>query len=97
MSSLVVNYAKAIYDTAGGDSEAAFQIVSAVVTVLLPTLKGPEPLWKVIVALATLVKQDADARALTEALDVKGVLAKIPRGRMRKLDDSINECLSLLS
>lgn len=95
LASLVVNYAKAIHDK-GGDSEAAFQIVSAIVTVYLPKLKGPETIWKAVVALATLVKQDEDAKALTEALETKGALAKIPRGRMRKLDDCIDECLTLL-
>ena len=60
-------------------------------------LKGPDPLFKTVAAIATLVKLDSDVKALTEALEVKTELAKIPKGRMARLDECVTECLTLLN
>jgi len=96
VASLAINYAKAINDQ-GGDSDASFQIVSGLSTVFLGKLKGPDPLFKTVAAIATLVKLDSDVKALTEALEVKTELAKIPKGRMARLDECVTECLTLLN
>jgi len=96
VASLAINYAKAINDQ-GGDSDASFQIVSGLSTVFLGKLKGPDPLFKTVAAIATLVKLDSDVKALTEALEVKAELAKIPKGRMARLDECVTECLTLLN
>jgi len=96
VASLAINYAKAINDQ-GGDSDASFQIVSGLSTVFLGKLKGPDPLYKTVAAIATLVKLDSDVKALTEALEVKTELAKIPKGRMARLDECVTECLTLLN
>lgn len=96
VASLAINYAKAIHDQ-GGDSDASFQIVSGLSTVFLGKLKGPDPLFKTVAAIATLVKLDSDVKALTEALEVKTELAKIPKGRMARLDECVTECLTLLN
>ena len=93
---MAVNFAKAIHDQ-GGDSEASFQLVSGITTVFLPRLKGPDALYKVIVALATLVQLDQDVKALAGALEVNAQLAKIPKGRMARLDQCVKECQALLS
>lgn len=95
VASLAINYAKAIHDQ-GGDSEASFQLVSGLSTVFLGKLKGPDALFKVVVSIATLVKLDSDVKALTEALEVKTELARIPKGRMGRLDECVSECLELL-
>jgi len=95
VASMAINYAKAIYDQ-GGDSEASFQLVSGLSTVFLSKLKGPDALFKVVAAIATLVKLDSDVKALTEALEVKNELTKIPKGRMGRLDECVTECLALL-
>ena len=92
---MAINYAKAIYDQ-GGDSEASFQLVSGLSTVFLSKLKGPDALFKVVAAIATLVKLDSDVKALTEALEVKNELTKIPKGRMGRLDECVTECLALI-
>ena len=95
VASLALNYAKAIYDQ-GGDSEAAFQLVSGLASVYLAKLKGPDALFKVVAAIATLSMKDSDVKALTEALEVKSELARIPKGRMQKLDDCVRDCLEIL-
>ena len=59
-------------------------------------MKGPDALFKVVVSIATLVKLDSDVKALTEALEVKTELARIPKGRMGRLDECVSECLELL-
>jgi len=95
VASLAINYAKAIHDQ-GGDSDASFQLVSGLSTVFLGKLKGPDALFKVVVSIATLVKLDSDVKALAEALEVKTELARIPKGRMGRLDECVSECLELL-
>jgi len=95
VASMAINFAKAIHDE-GGDSEASFQLVSGLTTVFLPNLKGPDALYKVIVALATLIKLDKDVKALAEALELKNEFAKIPKGRMTRLDQCVKECQALL-
>ena len=67
------------------------------VVVISGKLKGPDPLYKTVAAIATLVKLDSDVKALTEALEVKTELAKIPKGRMARLDECVTECLTLLN
>lgn len=91
---MVLNYAKAVHDK-GGDSEASFQIVSGISTAFLQTLKGPEAIYKTLVALATLIQLDADVKALSEALDIGRKLASIPKGRMARLDQLVAECKAL--
>jgi len=95
VASIAINYAKAINDQ-GGDAEASFQLVSGLSTVYIGKLKGPDALFKVVAAIATLAKLDSDVKDLTEALEVKAELAKIPKGRMGRLDECVSECLQLL-
>ena len=93
---MAINFAKSIHDK-GGDSEASFQLVSGLTTVFLPNLKGPDALYKVVVALATLVKLDKDVKALAEALDLNNELAKLPKGRMTRLDQCVTELIALIT
>lgn len=95
-ASLVLNFAKAINEK-GGDSEAAIQIVSSLLTVFIVKFKGPEALFKVVSALGTLIKQDSDVKSLAEALDAITELKKIPKNRMSRLDSCVSACIGLLN
>lgn len=92
---MALNYVKAVYDK-GGDAEASFQIVSGLSTNFLTSIKGPEALYKTVVALATLIQLDEDVKALAEALDVGRKLARIPKGRMARLDQCVEQCKTIL-
>merc|ERR1712241_1248275 len=96
---LVLNYAKAIRDSNVSDTdqnEAAFQIVSTLSTAFLNRIKGPEALYKIIVALSTLILVHQEVKDLAIALDIEKALKNIPKGRMSRLDEIVAESLVLL-
>lgn len=98
VTSLVSNFSKAIYemDSDEAKNEAAFQIISGLSTIFVDRIKGPDSLYNVVVSIASLVKMSSEVKDLALALDVCTALKRIPKGRMARLDQSVEDCLKLL-
>ena len=62
----------------------------------LPISKITEALYKIIVALSTLILVHQEVKDLTVALDIEKTLKNIPKGRMSRLDQIVSESLALL-
>ena len=97
VASLLYNFSKLFYDMNENCIEAAFQLISSISTVQLPRIKGPESVYKLVAAAATLMKLDKEIIDLAQALDLSKQLARIPKGRMAKLDKCVTQCKSILS
>ena len=97
VASLIYNFSKLFYDLDENCIEAAFQLISSIVSVQLPRLKGPEAVYKIVAAAATLMKLDQEIIDLAQALDLPQQLAIIPKGRMAKLDECVTQCKSIVS
>jgi len=53
-------------------------------------------LYKIIVALSTLILVHQEVKDLAIALDIEKALKNIPKGRMSRLDEIVAESLVLL-
>ena len=62
----------------------------------LPISKITEALYKIIVALSTLILVHQEVKDLAIALDIEKALKNIPKGRMSRLDEIVAESLVLL-
>ena len=98
VTSLVSNFSKAIYemDSDEAKNEAAFQIISGLSTIFVDRIKGPDSLYNVVVSIASLVKMSSEVKDLALALDVSTAMKRIPKGRMARLDQIVEDCLKLL-
>ena len=65
-------------------------------TIFVYRIKGPDSLYNVVVSIASLVKMSSEVKDLALALDVCTALKRIPKGRMARLDQSVEDCLKLL-
>ena len=53
-------------------------------------------MYKIIVALCTLINMHEEVKDLAIALDTEKTLKNIPKGRMSRLDQIVAETLTLL-
>ncbi|TRY76231.1 hypothetical protein TCAL_09227 [Tigriopus californicus] len=94
IGSLVLNYSIALIESP--DLEASIQLVSALSSNYLPKLDNAEALYRTLVALGTLIAQDAECQGLAQALDLDQTLASLKKKDCPKLRECITECLAVL-
>ena len=91
VASLLFNFSKLFHDDQKDCMEAGIQLISSIVSVLLPRIKGPEANYKLIIAAATLIGIHREIQDLAEALEFFSRIRRIPKGRMANLDELINQ------
>jgi len=91
VASLLFNFSKLFHEDQKDCMEAGIQLISSIVSVLLPRIKGPEANYKLIIAAATLIGIHREIQDLAEALEFSSRIRRIPKGRMANLDELINQ------
>lgn len=97
VAAIALNYSKLFSDSRENQIEPSFQLLSSIVSVLLPKFKGPEASFKLVAAAATLLKLDREIIDLALALEFPQLLTRIPKGRMCKLDECVRQCQAILT
>lgn len=96
-ATIALNYAKAIASESNVENkdEATFQLVSALCFTFSQNVRNPEALYRTLVALGTLGVVQPQVKSLAQDLDVKSFLARVPKGKLDKLDQAIAEARSV--
>jgi len=96
-ATIALNYARAIASKECTDNaeEATFQLVSALCFTFSQNIRCHEALYRTLAALGTLAVTRPEVKTLAQDLDVTSFLSRVPRNKLDKLDQAVEEAKSV--
>jgi len=96
-ATIALNYARAIASRECSDNaeEATFQLVSALCFTFSQNIRCHEALYRTLAALGTLAVTRPEVKTLAQDLDVTSFLSRVPRNKLDKLDQAVEEAKSV--